>query len=208
MTPRIPKTSVRPIAIRAYTTPMVTPLTTCCRTTAVTLRARAASREPEIVHRAPVGDGDRVELEVELLAQVEGHLLGALGLHHARVLTEDHVLELLEHAVRLVEVVVLADQAVAAAPVGGDRLRDEEIEEPVAPAPVHVDDDRVGQAQLVARVADRLLAGLVREQGVLRGALRLRAPELVVEDVSLGPHVGRDDDHTAGSPSRPGWTQG
>src|SRR5688572_13799435 len=105
MTSRMPNTSVRPTAMRAYTTPMVTPFTTCCRTRVVTLRARTASREAEIVHRAPVRNGDGVELQVQLLAQIERDFLRALRLHHSAILAEDHVLELLEHALGLVEVV-------------------------------------------------------------------------------------------------------
>src|SRR3989442_8014642 len=171
MTSRMPSTSVRPTAMSAYTTPMVTPFTTCCRKRAVTLRAWAASREAEIVHRPPVGDRDRVELEVQLLAQIEGHLLGTLRFDDPAVLAEDDVLELLEHAVRLVHVVVLADETVPSAAIAGQGLRDEEIEELFARTPVHVDDDRVRQVQLVTRVADRLLAVLVREQRILGSAL-------------------------------------
>src|SRR5262249_29014479 len=115
---------------------MVTPLTTCCRTTAVTLRGGRTSREAEVGHGAAAGHGHRVELEVELLAQIEGHLLGALRFHHPAILPEDHVLEFLENAVGLLEVVVLADQAVAAAAVGRHGLGDEEIEELLASAPV------------------------------------------------------------------------
>src|SRR6266478_1957798 len=204
MTPRMPNTSVRPTAMSAYTTPMVTPLTTCCRRTVVTRQAGTTSREAEIVHRAPVGDGDGVELQMELLAEVEGDLFGALRLHYAGVLPEDHILELLEHAVGLAEVVVLADQAVAAAALGRDRLRDEEINQLLAPAPVHVHHDRVGQAELVARAANGILAVLVREDRILRRALRFRTLELVVEDVSLGPHVGRDDLHAVRVAEQPG----
>src|SRR5436190_8794162 len=117
MTSRIPKTSVRPMAISAYTRPMVTPLTTCCRRTAVTRGGRATSREPEVGHRAPVGDGDGVELEVQLLAEVEGHFLGTLGLDHLQILAEDDVLELLEHRLRLADIVVLPDHAITGATV-------------------------------------------------------------------------------------------
>src|SRR5262249_14133831 len=97
MTSRIPNTSVSPMAISAYTSPMVTPLTTCCRRTAVTRGGRATSRQAEVGHRAPVGDRDGVELEVQLLAEIEGHFLGPLRLHHLQILAEDDVLELLEH---------------------------------------------------------------------------------------------------------------
>src|SRR4029450_5072873 len=179
MTSRMPNTSVRPTAMSAYTMPMVTPFTTCCRTTAVTRGARAGSHELKVAHRAPVGDGNRVELEVQLLAEVERNLLGALRLDDPAVLFEDDVFELLEDGVRLVEVVVLADQAIATAAIGGHRLRDEQIQKLLRTAPVHVDDDGVGHVQLVARTANRLLAMHVGEERVLRGALRLRALELV-----------------------------
>src|SRR5262245_11004640 len=138
---------------------MVIPLTICCRMRAITLRA--GSREPEVGHGAPVGHGDRVELEMQLLAEVERHLLRPLRLDHAPVLPEDHVLELLEHALGLVEVVVLPDEAVAAAAIGGDRLGDKQIEEAFRAAPVHVYYDRVGQTELVARATHRALALLV-----------------------------------------------
>src|SRR5262245_45197359 len=128
MTSRMPKTRVSPTAISAYTMPMVMPLTTCWRTTPVTRRGRE-SRELEIGHGPAVGHGHRVEPEVQLLAEIEGDLLGPLGLHHPLVLAEDDVLEFLEDAVGLVEVVVLADEAVAAAAVLGHGLRVEEVEE-------------------------------------------------------------------------------
>src|SRR6266542_6100809 len=108
---------------------MVMPLTTCCRTTAVTLRAGGRTRQPEVGHGPSIGDGDGVEPEVQLLAEVERDLLRALGLDHAAVLAEDHVLELLEHAVGLLEIVVLADEAVAAAAIDADRLRHEQVQE-------------------------------------------------------------------------------
>src|SRR5262245_32418757 len=147
MTSRMPKTSVRPMAMSAYTTPIVTPLTTCWRKTAVTERT-GASREVEVGHRPPVRHGDGVELEVELLGEIERDQRGPLRLDHPLVLAEDHVLELLEHAVGLVEVVVLPDEDVATAAIAVDGLGDEEIEELLASAPVHVHDDRVGQVQL------------------------------------------------------------
>src|SRR5919197_2922979 len=150
MTSRMPNTSVRPTAMRAYTTPMVTPFTSCCRRTVVTRRARSTSREAEIVHRAPIGDRDGVELQVKLFAQIEGHFLGTLRFDHAPILAEDHILELLKDALGLVEVVVLSDKTVSAAAVAGEGLRHEEVEELLAPAPVHVDDDRVRHVQLVA----------------------------------------------------------
>src|SRR6266498_6064219 len=160
---------------------MVTPLTVCWRTTAVTRRARPTSRESEIGHGTPVGDGDRVELEVQLVAEIERHLLGALRLDHAHVLPEDDVLALLEDPVGLVEVVVLADEAIATAAIRSERLRVEEVEELLAAAPVHVADDRVGQVQLVARPAHGALAVLVGEHGVRLRAPRFGPLELVVE---------------------------
>ena len=81
---------------------------------------RVACREAEVAHGPAVGDGHRVELQVQLVGQVERHLLGPLRLDDALVLPEDPRLELLEHPVGLVEVVVAADDAVAAAVVGGD----------------------------------------------------------------------------------------
>src|SRR5579862_7046893 len=54
------------------------------------------SAESLSAHRPPVRDGNRVELQVHLVGQVERHLLGALGLDHSAVLLEDRVLELLQ----------------------------------------------------------------------------------------------------------------
>ena len=99
------------------------------------------------------------------------------------VLAEDDVLEFLEHPVGLLEVVVLSDEAVAAAPVLADGLGVEEIEQLLATAPIHVADDGVGQVQLVARaprhhvaaVGDELLEHLLERQRVRDVAVRVRA---------------------------------
>src|SRR6202167_4694074 len=87
----------------------------------------AACGEAQVTHGLAVGDGDGVEAQVQLGGQVERHALGALRLDDDLVLAEDRVLELADHLVRLIGVVVPADDDVARAAVGGSRLRGEEV---------------------------------------------------------------------------------
>src|SRR5262245_59250009 len=84
-------------------------------------------------HRPPVGDG--VELEVQLVREVERNDVGTLRLDDALILVEDDVLELLEHRVGLLEVVVAAHDDVAGAALGPERLRGEEVHHLFAAAP-------------------------------------------------------------------------
>src|SRR5207237_521642 len=85
--------------------------------------------------------------------------VGPLRLHHALILAEDRPLEGLDHVVGMLEVVVAGHHAVAHAAVARHRLRGGAIDEAVGAAPVDVLDDRVGQAQRVARTPPPAPAG-------------------------------------------------
>lgn len=52
--------------------------------------------EALVAHGSSVGDSDSVELQMHFVGEVEGNLLGSLGLDHATVLLEDRVLEVLQ----------------------------------------------------------------------------------------------------------------
>ena len=91
--------------------------------------------EPLLLHGAAVVDGHGVEFEVEFVGKVEGDLFRPLGLDDPFVLAEDGVFKLLEDGVRLVEVVVTADDAVAGTAIFGNRLGDEEVDHPFTAAP-------------------------------------------------------------------------
>src|SRR5215211_6765503 len=147
-----------------------------------------------VPHRPPVGDGDRVELEVQLVREVERHLLRPLRLDDALVLVEDDVLEVAQDVVGLVEVVVPTDSQEPPALVLTDRLGREEVQHPLLPAPAEAQHDGVGKVQLVAAAALRLLLLLVREHGEVGRVRRLGPDDLVVEDMLLGPHLVRGDD--------------
>src|ERR671923_169766 len=112
-------------------------------------------------------------------SEVERYLLGPLRLDDALVLAEDHVLELDEQLVGLLEVVVPSDHEVAAAAITRDRLRGEEVDHAFAPAPAEPQDDRVRQVQLVAVPPHRPFALLVGEHRGVGRVRRFRPDDLV-----------------------------
>ena len=73
---------------------------------------------PSDAHGLAVGDRDRIKLQVQFGGEVERHPLGPLRFDHSLVLAEYGVLELLQYAIALVQVVVPADHHVPGAPVG------------------------------------------------------------------------------------------
>lgn len=77
-------------------------------------------RPSPAAHRPPIGHGHGIELQVQLVGEIERHLLGPLRFHDALILAENHALEFLQRAVGIVEVVVAPDDAVTAAAI---RLR-------------------------------------------------------------------------------------
>ncbi len=109
----------------------------------------------------------------------------------------------------IVEVVVAADDAVAAAALGRLGLRGEEVDHALVAAPAETQHDRVGQVQLVA-AAPLGLHGLgVGEHLEVVAVGRFGTHDRVVQHVParlhavLGHHAAERH-----SPSRPGCTQG
>ncbi len=160
-------------------------------------RARHASplrREAGRSHRAPVGDGDRVEGEMELVREVERHPFGALRFDDTAVLREDHVFELLQHGVRLLEVVVAGDREEARCPLGPLGAAGEEVDHAGLATPTQPEHDRVREVELVPAPALGSLDHLVPEDREVVVGRSLGADDLVAKHVTVGPHlVARDD---------------
>ena len=85
-------------------------------------------RQPLGLHGPAIRHRDRVELQMQFIGQVERNLLGTLRLDDALILVEDGVLERLQYRIRLIEVVIAADDAVALTLVRTDRAGSKEVQ--------------------------------------------------------------------------------
>jgi hypothetical protein len=126
---------------------------------------------------------------VQLGGQVERDPVGPLGFHHHLILAEDGVLELLQHLVGLVQVVVPADQHVAHALLGADRLGCEEVHHAALAAPAQPEHDRVRQVQFVPAGPLGRAGLLVAEHREVVAVRRLGPGDRVVQHMLVGAYL-------------------
>ncbi len=168
----------------------------------------ALQSEAARAHRTPVSDRDGVEGEMELVREVERHPLRPLRLDDDPVLFEDDVLELLQHRVGLLQVVVAADHEEARRPLGPVGTAGEEVDHPGLTSPAEPQDDRVGEVQLVAAATLGRDDDLVPEHGEVLVRRCLRPHDLVAQDVTVGLDGVPRHDRPLGVAEQPGVDEG
>ncbi len=108
--------------------------------------------ESLLLHGPTIADRNCVEFQMKFVSQIKGNLIRALRLDDDLILPENGAFKTLQNSVWFFQIIVTANDTVAATLILGDRLRRKKIDHPFGTTPSQTKHNGVGQMQLILAV--------------------------------------------------------